>query len=717
MAVSIQTSLIRTFILLIFLLTITIMIVLGWGSRRVVDDLDQKLVDQALNQTEDAMHHYFGSIEELLDASNSWWESGILKYEGPEDLVLLNSIFTPKLDQHDQITSMMAATEEGFEYLLFRDASGGSEYEWYNRIIWADKGPEAGFVAKWKKDMTPYSSEPLRQEDHDYDPRNRPYYLLPGLDTIHWTRPYYFFISKDAGITAVKKWKNTETQQMRLLAFDLMLSDLSHFTSELRPTENGSVFIVDTNGSILGLPADSRWPSITEIKEIMQQPAEAVGGPEADAAAQLPDALDLGIAPVNDAIAHWKDTGEPANELFRYRSQGAVWFNEMRPFDLGGLQLWIGVVIPEDDLLAEAKNIRNLVLLISFLAIVLSVYISFRLSRRYGKPLRFLADQSESVRHLNLVDKGSIQSGIKEVDQLSYAQTQMMTALDSFSKYVPLDLVRELLDRGEVAEIGGRNEELTILFSDVANFTSISESLSPEDLTSLMAEYFEVLLEVMHDKHATVDKFIGDSIMAFWGAPSENEHHATDAIDATLECKARIETLNAEWQARGLPVLHTRFGLSTGNAVVGNVGAPERLNYTVLGDTVNTASRVEALNRYYGTIVLATETTKALTGDRYVWRIIDAVRVKGKNISINVFEPMGRTDQVPDDIKKLASQYSHAFAVYRESKFTEAIDLLKKILATWPDDSPTQVLLERCQEFVANPPGKDWDGISHYEKK
>jgi len=641
-----------------------------------------------------------------------------MKYGGPEDLELLNSIFVPKLNQHTQVSSMMVVTDEGFEYLLMRDARGSDQYEWFNRIVWADRGPLHGLEKRWTKDMKIFDSGPLQEKASGYDPRAQPFYTMPGLDSIHWTKPYYFFGLENAGITAVLKWKNVESGQIRLLAFDLMLAELSHFTSELRPTENGSVFVVDSHGSLMGLPADPRWPTTADINVILQRPQkQSESSVEADIPARLLSAKHLDLIPVHNAIEHWKQTGEKANDFFRFRSQNAVWYNEMRPFDLGGLQLWIGVIVPEDDLLADATRTRNLVLLISFIAIIISIIAAYRLSTKYSKPLRFLADQSESVRQLNLTDKGSIQSGIREIDQLSYAQTQMMTALDSFSKYVPLDLVRELLHRGEVAKIGGRNEQLTILFTDVENFTNISESLSPEKLTHLMAEYFKALLEVLHEKNATVDKFIGDSIMAFWGAPVEDPDHARNALEAALACNELLQDLNMQWKSRGLPVLHTRFGISTGVAMVGNVGAPERLNYTVLGDTVNTASRVEALNRYYGTEILATESTKELTGDQYVWRFIDAVRVKGKNVAIKVFEPLGLEGKVDGATITISTQYQEALDLYFDRQFEAARETVENLLKKIPDDGPSVVLLEKCINFIKSPPGEDWDGISHFENK
>jgi adenylate cyclase len=338
------------------------------------------------------------------------------------------------------------------------------------------------------------------------------------------------------------------------------------------------------------------------------------------------------------------------------------------------------------------------------------------LARRYSRPLEKLAEQSARVRELRLTDQVTVRSPLREVAQLTDANAQMLTALNSFSRYVPMDLVRQLLHRGEVAKIGGRDDVLTILFTDIAGFTRVSEQMSPQELTLHMAGYFAAMLEELNAERATVDKFIGDAIVAFWGAPEPDPEQAQHAVRAVLHCCDRLCELNEAWTLEGRPPLHTRFGLNRGPAVVGNVGAPDRLNYTVLGDTVNMASRLEALNARYGTSVLATEAVVEAAGPEFVWRRIDRVAVKGKDEAVTIFEPLGEATRVSAEEAELAKKYEDALDHYAQGKFNEAIVALEALLELSPDAAALR-LLERCRSCAANPPASDWDGVTRYESK
>jgi adenylate cyclase len=218
----------------------------------------------------------------------------------------------------------------------------------------------------------------------------------------------------------------------------------------------------------------------------------------------------------------------------------------------------------------------------------------------------------------------------------------MRRALDSFARYVPIEVVRELLNRGEAAEIGGQNAEVTVLFTDITGFTTIAESMSPGELTGHMSSYFDVVVEILHRHGGTVDKFIGDSIMAFWGAPKAMRNHSRSALEAVIEVRECLERANEKWRAQGLPALPTRFGLASGQVTVGNVGAVHRLSYTALGDPVNLAQRLEALNTRLNTSVLADENVRDAAGDGFEWRDVQEVEIKGKIVLVRVFELLGR---------------------------------------------------------------------------
>jgi len=321
------------------------------------------------------------------------------------------------------------------------------------------------------------------------------------------------------------------------------------------------------------------------------------------------------------------------------------------------------------------------------------------------------------VRNLNLTEDVSVKSNVREISQLANASSQMVAALDSFARYVPLGLVRQLVHRGEVARIGGKDAMLTILFTDVAGFTNLAENMTPADLTSHMADYFSFMLHVLNDENATVDKFIGDAIVAFWGAPEPIEDHAEHAVRAVLRCRDLLRDRNAAWTREGIPPLPTRFGLCTGEVVVGNVGSPDRLNYTVLGDTVNLASRLEGLNGRYGTEALAADSVAEATGDQFFWRKVDHVVVKGRENPIWIVEPICAMAEATDDVKDRVWRYEKAFTVYSEGAFEKARELLERLLTDYPEDGPAKFLSQRCREYEIEPPEKPWKGVTRFDTK
>ena len=715
--VSIHSSLLRSVLALVLGVSLTTLLIMSIGARRTVRGLSLQLIDQSSDRAEDAMSHFFGSVDAMLASSRSWWDAGLVGYQARGDLPRLNSVFRPLLEHNRQITSMMLVHDGGLEYLLFRDLRGADRYEWYNRVVWADRGPEAGFEARWTGGLELHSEGPLPPEPRDYDPRTRPFYTAPPLGEIHWTDPYYFFITRDAGMTASYKWQDPQTGQTRLVAFDLLLMDLSRFTVGLRPSANGKVFVLHPDGSVLGLPADERWEDADGVRQTLRHP-DARGGrkPEADHDAVLLTAGELGLPAVSRAVDVWRARDAATVPHFDYEADDEPWWGGFRPVEVGNQRLWIGVVVPESDFLAQAAQQRNLVLAVSGLALLAAVVMTGVLARRYSRPLEELAEQSAHVRELRLTDAVSVQSPLREVAQLAYANAQMVTALESFSRYVPIDLVRQLLRRGEVARIGGRSAELTILFTDIAGFTSVAERMQPQELTDLMGEYFSAMLDELHRENATVDKFVGDAIVAFWGAPEPDPEQGRNAVRAVLRCRARILQLNEAWEKRGLPSLPTRFGLNAGRVVVGNIGSPNRLNYTVLGDTVNMASRLEALNARYGTSVLATETVVQAAGPGFSWRRIDRVAVKGKSEAGAIYQPLGEAREVAAEQLERAKRYEEALDSYSDGRFDAAIVQLKELLHDGSDPAAER-LLELCRAYAAEAPGPGWDGVTRYDSK
>jgi adenylate cyclase len=293
----------------------------------------------------------------------------------------------------------------------------------------------------------------------------------------------------------------------------------------------------------------------------------------------------------------------------------------------------------------------------------------------------------------------------------------MRIALDAFSRYIPIDIVRQLLDRGEAAKIGGKSIDVTILFTDIEGFTSISEKMPPMEIALHLEKYFNFMLEELRMENATVDKFIGDAIMAFWGAPIDNPNHAMSAVRATWNCTQKLNELNKRWRDSGNPEFVTRFGIASGEAVVGNVGASSRLNYTALGDNVNLASRMEGLNKYYGTRILVTSSVVSQTNDVFMFRHVDRVTVKGKVQVDEIYELLGPIDYVTEDIILFKNRYEEAFSLYLKRDFSGAMSCLNALKSPYQEEMSVKRLKEVCFRFVKSPPGNDWKGVRIFSQK
>jgi adenylate cyclase len=264
--------------------------------------------------------------------------------------------------------------------------------------------------------------------------------------------------------------------------------------------------------------------------------------------------------------------------------------------------------------------------------------------------------------------------------------------------------------------MSGRKAELTVLFSDIRGFTTISESLQPDQLAALMNEYLGAMTLVVRKHRGTLDKYIGDAIMAFWGAPVADDEHARNAVLTALEMQGELLKLNQTLTAKGWPALKIGVGVNTGPMTVGDMGSPVRKAYTVMGDAVNLGSRLEGITKQYGVGIMVGEETRALLAKTFVFRELDRVRVKGKAEPVGIYEPLGETDKVAaDDLIELKF-WDQALHYYR----TQAWDQAELSLANLTKIHPRylyELYAKRIQHLRAEPPGSDWEGVTVFETK
>ncbi|MGH9523962.1 MAG: adenylate/guanylate cyclase domain-containing protein, partial [Terriglobales bacterium] len=281
----------------------------------------------------------------------------------------------------------------------------------------------------------------------------------------------------------------------------------------------------------------------------------------------------------------------------------------------------------------------------------------------------------------------------------------------TFERYVSPGVIRLIEENPKkYFKAGGESKELSIMFSDIRSFTTISEGLTPDELVYLLNEYLGDMTDILFKRWGTLDKYIGDALMAFWGSPFPQEDHASRACAAALDMSARLEELNLKWEVEGRRTLEIGIGVNSGLVNVGNMGSSKRFAWTVMGDPVNLASRLEGQNKEYHTARIIGETTYAKVKNEFVCRDLDRIRVKGKLIPVKIYEliAFGKDTDKHRDLLMRWEQAQEAF--YRKS-FDEAIQRYEAILAKYPHDGPSQTFMKRAMEYMADAPATDWDGV------
>jgi adenylate cyclase len=285
-----------------------------------------------------------------------------------------------------------------------------------------------------------------------------------------------------------------------------------------------------------------------------------------------------------------------------------------------------------------------------------------------------------------------------------------------FGQYVPPELVEEMAKNPEGYSMAGRKAELTVLFSDVRGFTTISEGLQPDELATLMNEYLGAMTEVIRRERGTLDKYIGDAIMAFWGAPMGDPEHARHAVIGALGMMKRLPELNKVLVAKGWPALKIGIGVNTGTMTVGDMGSPVRQSYTVMGDAVNLGSRLEGITKQYGVAIIVGEGTREKLGSEFVFRELDRVRVKGKAEPVGIYEPLGAAGEIGSEVLEQLKLWNQALQAYRSQDWDRAEMLLLNLIRNEPHYL-YELYAKRINHCRQEPPGADWDGVTTFETK
>jgi adenylate cyclase len=563
----------------------------------------------------------------------------------------------------------------------------------------------SGSLRSYRLDESGERLELLTTKEN-FDPRTRQWYKIPlSRNKAAWTPIYSWFSPPTLAMTFSKPYKKEgQSAWQGLLAFDLTLSQLSDYFRSLQIGHTGYVFLIEPNGELVGTSGEAE--PFTKIDGKVQRLK----------AEESPDRLIRDSARFLGKELSYPLTIDQDIDLSFTSGSEKVFLRVSSFKHPSGLDWVIVVGLPESDFMGPIHDNTRQTILLCLLILLLTIWIQVWSARRISSPIVNLSRQVENIKVFKLNNKFDINSSIQEVLVMSKALHTMQAGLHSFSRYVPSTLVRQLIRKGHVAQPGGTQHMLTTMFTDIGGFTSISENLEPEALMNHLSDYLDALSQDILDQNGTIDKYIGDAIMCFWGAPNEQGDQADRACTTALICQQTNARLNRQWEKAGRPALPTRMGIHTGVSVVGNIGSSNRLNYTALGDNINLAARLESINKLYGTVILISETTRGQVQEEYLTRPVDLVAVKGKGKGILIHELLAKSSgagvlsPTPEQ-KDLCQRFGIAYQIYQSRQWKRAEEAFLDTLKAFPEDRLTQLYVHRSQAFLEDPPDAEWDGV------
>lgn len=369
------------------------------------------------------------------------------------------------------------------------------------------------------------------------------------------------------------------------------------------------------------------------------------------------------------------------------------------------------------------SRLRITFLIVGGIILLAALGFSFLLANGITKPVKELARAAKIIGNGDLDVKVDIQTG-DEIENLGRAFNDMVKGLQerefikrTFHRYVSPNVAAEVVKNPELLRLGGHKKTVTIFFTDIGDFTTMSERLSAEEVVTHLNEYFQGMSRAILEFDGTINQLLGDAIFAFWGAPIDQSDHALRACRAALRCLEFLRELEAKWTAEGLAARTYRFGINTGEVIVGNVGSASRFKYTLIGDDVNLASRLEAANKFYGTQIFISEQTYLLIKDKLIAREIDNIRVVGRSKPVRVYELVAEKEKLDPKKARILAHFEAGLNAYRGREWQTAVSCFEQVLDLEPQDIPSKLYIQRCEAYQKVPPSPDWTGVYDLKAK
>ena len=633
---SYQLSITAMFVVLVLMVGLGLVALSFDRARSITRSAALAYIDRVAEHTADRVDGQFKDILNTLEvlAKLPAIQAGAIGNNPP-----LYAVMAALLRRHDQIYNLYVGYDDG-AYLEFDDLDQAGE---------AARGPmrapsgaafRLAIIGEAQEDqtrtqITRYLSAELStiaevERATAYDPRARPWYRTAFDDNASAvTEPYVSMLTALTGYTVRLAFQNG---RRGVVAGNILLADIGAFLRAQQLGRSGVVLLFDDSGRVVAHPRLTTFLKQRATVGLLELP-------------RLDQILDVDILPPLDA---WR-AGGGAEQIFTGSADGRTYVAAFRSIQAtGSAHLRLAVVVPLDEFFAEVEAGRRRLIVLALAFVVALLPLVWWIGARLSRSIRTLGMETDRIQHFDTSSSPQeIHSLIREIDDLGRSIATMRTVVLTFAQFVPKRLVQQLVTTGAALRLGGTRREVTVLFTDIEGFTAITERAAPEQVMIQTSRYLGVLSAAIMEHGGTVDKFIGDAVMAIWNAPADDPDHVAHACAAVLACRAAIQELNAAFEQEGWPAYRTRFGLHTGEAVVGTIGSADRMAYTVLGATVNLAARLEPLNKDYGTNILVSAAVAERVSDRFVFRMVDTVRPRGFQEPIRILELCAVRDVVP----------------------------------------------------------------------